>query len=140
LENLLLQYDAVLPQPRKMKYTVENQYRRYHDIGDLKMIEAVLTDLYPDYLDAYHRVMNRKRLYANNMFILRNKDYQEFMNWWFDVIFEFENRINLSSYTGYQKRIIGFIAERLLNVWFEKKQLKCIELPVIYFKKFKYNH
>ena len=123
-----------------MKYTVENHYRRYHNISDLKIAEAVLTDLYPDYLDAYHVVMNRKRLYANNMFVLRNKDYQEFMTWWFHVIFEFENRIKLYSYTGYQKRIIGFIAERLLNVWFEKKQLKCVELPVIYFKKLKNDH
>ena len=97
-----------------------------------------MVDLYPEYLDAYHLILKGKRLYANNMFILKDINYQEFMNWWFNVIFEFENRIDLNNYTGYQKRIIGFIAERLLNVWFEKKQLNCVELPVIYFKRLKF--
>jgi hypothetical protein len=59
------------------------------------------------------------------------------MQWWFGLLFEFEKRINLKTYNGYQQRILGFIAERLLNVWFEKKQLKTVELNVIYFKKLK---
>ena len=138
LENLLLQYDAVLPQARQLKYTVETHYRRYHNINDLKILEAVLADLYPDYLDAYNLVLKGKRLHSNNMFILKEVNYQEFMKWWFDVLFEFENRIDLDSYTNYQKRIFGFIAERLLNVWFKKKQLNCVELPVIYFKRLKF--
>jgi hypothetical protein len=138
LENLLLQYDAVLPQARKLKYTVETHYCRYHNINDLNILKAVLTDLYPDYLEAYHSVLKGKKLYANNMFILKDVNYQEFMKWWFDVIFEFERRIDLNNYTEYQKRIFGFIAERLLNVWFEKKRLNCVELPVIYFKHFKF--
>jgi hypothetical protein len=72
------------------------------------------------------------------MFILKDEHFQEFMAWWFDVLFEFENRIDLSLYTGYQQRIMGFVAERLLNVWFQKMQLNCVELPVIYFKHLKF--
>jgi hypothetical protein len=83
-------------------------------------------------------VLKGKRLYANNMFILKDINYQEFMNWWFNVLFEFESRIDLKSYNDYQKHTLAFIAERLLNVWFEKKQLNCVELPVIYFKLFKF--
>lgn len=72
------------------------------------------------------------------MFILKDGHFQEFMAWWFDVLFEFERRIDLTKYTNYQQRIFGFIAERLLNVWFRKKKLQCVELPVIYFKHFKF--
>jgi hypothetical protein len=82
--------------------------------------------------------MAGKRLYANNMFILKNEHFQEFMSWWFDILFEFEHRIELKNYTDYQKRILGFIAERLLTVWFRHKKLKCAELPVIYFKRLKF--
>jgi hypothetical protein len=60
------------------------------------------------------------------------------MIWWFDVLFEFERRIDLNNYTDYQKRILGFMAERLLTVWFMKKQLKTIDLQIIYFKKLKF--
>lgn len=136
---LLNQYDAILPQARKLKYTVETHFRRYHDINDLKLLESVLTEKYPEYLEAFDAILKDKRLYANNMFILKDEHFQEFMHWWFDVLFEFERRIDLSKYTDYQKRILGFIAERLLNVWFMKKQLNCVELPVIYFKRFKFD-
>ncbi len=136
--SLMNEYDAILPQVRKLKYTVETHYRRYHDIKDLVLLESILKERHPDYLEAFQSVMSSKQLYANNMFILKDENYQEFMAWWFDILFEFERRIDLTNYTDYQKRILGFIAERLLNIWFMKKQLKCIELPVIYFKQFKF--
>ncbi len=137
INNLLNQYDAILPQARKLKYTVETHYRRYHDINDMNLLESILKEKFPDYLNAFHEVLKGKRLYANNMFILKDIHFQEFMKWWFELLFEFERLIDLNKYTDYQKRILGFMAERLLNVWFMKKQLNCIELPVIYFKRFK---
>lgn len=138
INELLRQYDAILPQARKLKFTVETHYRRYHDINDLNLLRLVIAEKHPDYLGAFESVMTGKRLYANNMFILKDKQFQEFMSWWFDVLFEFERRIELKNYSDYQKRILGFIAERLLNIWFQKKQLNCVELPVIYFKRFKF--
>jgi len=137
IDSLLQKYDAILPQARKMKYSVETHYKRYHDINDLKIIESILKEKHPDYVKAFDEVLKDKRLYANNMFILKDEHFQEFMEWWFDVLFEFEKRIDLSNYAGYQQRILGYIAERLLNVWFKKKQLNCVELPVIYFKHLK---
>jgi hypothetical protein len=137
IEFLLQKYDAVLPQARKLKYSVETHFKRYHDINDLNLLESIIKEKYSDYLEAFHEVLKSKRLYANNMFILKDEHFQEFMTWWFDVLFEFERRIELTKYTGYQQRIMGFIAERLLNVWFRKKKLNCVELPVIYFKHFK---
>ena len=138
IEFLLRKYDAILPQARRLKYTVETHFKRYHDIYDLKLIESILNEKHPEYLEAFRDVLKGKRLYANNMFILKDEHFQEFMTWWFDVLFEFERRIDVTKYTNYQQRILGFIAERLLNVWFRKKELHCIELPVIYFKHLKF--
>jgi hypothetical protein len=136
--SLLEKYDAILPQARKMKYSVQTHYQKYHDSSDLKLLETILAEKHPEYIEAFHKVLKGKRLYANNMFILKDEHFQEFMAWWFDVLFEFENRIDLSLYTGDQQRIMGFVAERLLNVWFQKMQLNCVELPVIYFKHLKF--
>jgi hypothetical protein len=127
-----------LPQARKLKYTVETHFTRYHDISDLNLIESIIKEKHPDYLKAFYKVIKGKKLYANNMFVLKDQHFQEFMSWWFDMLFEFEQRIDVSKYTGYQQRIFGFIAERLLNVWFSNRQLKCVELPVIYFKHLKF--
>jgi hypothetical protein len=136
--SLFEKYDAILPQARKMKYSVHTHYKKYHNINDLSLIESILKEKHPEFVEAFHEVLEGKRLHANNMFILKDAHFQEFMTWWFDVLFEFENRVNLNNYTGYQQRIMGFIAERLLNVWFKKKQLNCVELPVIYFKHLKF--
>jgi hypothetical protein len=138
IEALFQKYDAILPQARKLKYSVETHFKRYHDINDLNLLESIINKKHPEFLEAFHEVLKGKRLYANNMFILKDEHFQEFMNWWFDVLFEFERRVDLSKYTGYQQRIFGFIGERLLNVWFRKKKLNCIELQIIYFKHFKF--
>ena len=137
LHNLLTQHDAILPVARKLKYTIETHYKRYHDANDLVILKKIISEKYPEFIDAFEEVMQSKRLYANNMFVLKQEHFEEFMAWWFDILFEFEQRIDLQSKTGYQQRILGFIAERLLNVWFAHKQLNVIELPIIYFKKFK---
>ncbi|MBU1014283.1 MAG: DUF4422 domain-containing protein [Bacteroidetes bacterium] len=138
IEHLLQKYDAILPQARKLKYSVKNHFKRYHSINDLNLIESIIKEKHSEYIEAFYEILNGKRLYANNMFILKQEHFQEFMTWWFDVLFEFERRVDIVKYTGYQQRIFGFIAERLLNVWFRHKQLNCIELPVIYFKHFKF--
>ncbi len=138
IQSLLQKFDAILPQARKMKYSVETHYKKYHNISDLNLVESILKEKYPEFVESFHDVLKGKRLYANNMFVLKDEHFQEFMEWWFDMLFEFEKRINLNTYTGYQQRIMGFLAERLLNVWFRKKQLNCVELPVIYFKHFKF--
>ena len=88
-------------------------------------------------MQAFEQVMQSKRLFANNMFVLRQKDFEAFSTWWFDMLEAFEQAIELENYSDYQERIMGFMAERLLNVWFAKQQLKIKQLPVIYFKKFK---
>ncbi len=138
IEFLFQKYDAILPKARKLKYTVETHFRKYHDFNDLNLVESIIKEKHPEYLEAFHKVLKGKRLYANNMFVLKDNHFQEFMKWWFDILFTFEQRTDLSKYTGYQQRIFGFLGERLLNVWFIHNQLKCIELPVIYFKHFKF--
>lgn len=138
LRSILGQYDAILPQARKLKYTVREHYRRYHDIHDLAVLEDILSEKYPEYLDTYHVVLQEKSVYANNMFILKEAHYEAFMEWWFDMLFEFERRVDITQYTGYQQRIMGFISERLLTVWFRKQDLRCKELQLIYFKSLKH--
>ncbi len=136
-QKLLEKYDAILPQKRKLKYTVKKHYEKYHNAGDLEILENIIVQCCPEYREAYNTVLNQKCMHANNMFVLHKKEYEEFMQWWFGMLFRFEERAKLKNYTGYQERVLGFIAERLLNVWFCHKNLKVKELPIIYFKKLK---
>ena len=137
MRKLLEQHDAILPIPIKLKKNVENHYSLCHNASDLITLRQIINEKQPDYITAFDQTLLSNKLYANNMFILRKELFEEFMTWWFDVLFEFEQRIDLQTKTGHQQRILGFIAERLLNVWFAHKKLNVVELPIIYFKKFK---
>ncbi len=137
--QILQNYDGILPQKRKLRYTVEEHYRRYHNFTDLGIISQVLSKNHPDYLDAYNRMLKGRGLYANNMFVLPAKHYDRFMEWWFSVLFEIEHAISVDDYKGYQQRVMGFIAERMLTTWFLHENLNIKELPVIYFKKIKFS-
>jgi hypothetical protein len=138
ITEILKTHDAILPQKRKLRYSVEEHYRRYHNSKDLEIIRGILSNNHPDYVAAFETMLKNKFLYANNMFILPSAHFSRFMEWWFSVLFKFEQSIDLNTYTGYQQRVLGFIAERLLTTWFIHENIKIKELPVIYFKKLKH--
>ena len=64
------------------------------------------------------------------MFISSKKIFDDYYQWLFDILFELENRIDISSYDDYNKRIFGFMSERLFNVWVHHQNLKLKEVPV----------
>jgi HPr kinase/phosphorylase len=68
------------------------------------------------------------------MFISNKKLFNEYYNWLFDILFELESRIDISEYDDYNKRIYGFLSERLFNVWLEYKNLKVIGINGSYAK------
>ncbi len=130
-------YDAVLPVARKLKYSVEGHYSRYHNIDDLRLIEKILKVKYPQYLKSYNAILKGNTIFANNMFILKWDMFDELMNWLFSILFKFEEEINLDEYKDYQERIFGFLSERLITIWIHHNNIKYKELPLIYFKKLK---
>lgn len=138
IKELLSHYDAVLPQARTLKYTVEKHYSRYHRISDLELLKTILDEKYPEYSASFQNMLKQKRLYANNMFILKREQFQELQTWLFCVLFEFEKRVDLAVYTDYQERLFGFLSERLITTWFlHHKEYKIKELPLIYLKHLK---
>lgn len=66
------------------------------------------------------------------MFISRKKVFDDYYKWLFDILFEAEKIIDISNYDNYNKRVYGFLSERLFNVWIEKNKdnLKIKEMPV----------
>jgi len=66
--------------------------------------------------------LSKNSLYLYNMFIMKKDLFQEYCDWLFDILFELEKKISTKDYDSYQKRVFGFLSERLFNIWLEYKK------------------
>ena len=132
IENILKEYDIILPEIEHIvQFTVKTAYEKRHHIEDFNKCRDIIQEKYPEYVEAFDEVANRKKVYLYNMFISKKEIFDEYYNWLFDILFELEKRVDLTNYSDYDKRIYGFLSERLLNVWLQKnKHLKIKEIPV----------
>ena len=119
----LQKYDVILPKPYwTYKKTVEEQYSADHNIEDYKKLRNIIEKNTPEYLDAFDKISKRRYFYNFNMFIMDKKLFNEYAKWVFFILEELEKQVDISNYNDYNKRIYGFLSERLFNVWIEKHQ------------------
>ena len=75
----------------------------------------------------------REHYFSNlNMVIMRKDILDAYCTWLFDVLFHIEPQ--LSNEDGYQKKVAGYLGERLWNIWLEyvtqKKLYRVAFVPV----------
>lgn len=132
INKYLEKYDVIVPEPEYiLKYTVKDEYKKMHHIKDLENCREIIKKIYPEYQDAFDKVMESRKLHQYNMLIAKKELVNKYCKWLFTILFELEKITDISNYDTYNKRIYGFLSERLFNVWLEKnKNLKKKELPV----------
>ena len=130
--NILNDYDIIVPQKTYfVRYkNMENAYKKLHNEKDLIECRNIMSEKYPQYVSSFDKVMKRRSFYAFNMFISNKKTFDSYYSWLFDILFELEKRIDISDYDDYNKRIYGFLSERLFNVWLCYNKLRVKEVMV----------
>lgn len=127
--------DLVLPPKRH--YWIEtnrSHYEHAHHANDLIVAQAVLQELYPAYLPAWHAVMRRKSGHRFNMFLMRRNVFLAYSEWLFSVLFEMEKWLDMSGYSEKDRRVFGYVAERLLDVWVAHNHIAYEECAVVNFE------
>lgn len=111
---------------------IQDQFIYYHLREDWLIFEEAIQKLYPaDYEFAKTFFSSRSTMHCYNMFIADKAFVEAYCTWLFPILFELEKNIKISPY-AYQNRTIGFLSERLLNLYVYKNQLALSEMPIVY--------
>lgn len=134
--ELISQYDVILPKGEDMCLSVREHYAGapFHHEKDLKLIEEIVRDSCPEYTAAMEAYLSGTKCYFGNIFIMERAAFQNYSGWLFPLLEEFDRRADVSGYGPQERRVDGYLAERLLGVWaFHHRELRTLELPRVHF-------
>lgn len=139
-KELIGKNEIILPRPTHIFRTVREYYAELHCIEDLDITRDVVKEKYPEYLGAFDNTMNSHKFYYGNMLITSKELFDAYSEWLFDILFEVEKRIDVTKNGDkYQARVMGFLSERLIQVWVMKNRLKIKEFPVFNIEERRWN-
>lgn len=124
IEEQMKKYDVLLPMTKLYIKNVYSKYAQQHHIKDLDNCRNIIKQKFPSYVETFDKVMKNKTYCICNMCVISKKKFDNYCKWLFDILFELEKITDLSDYSALQKRIYGFLSERLFNVWIEHNNLK----------------
>lgn len=128
-------HSIIAASPIHYEISLYYDYCRCHLSEDFLTLKKVVESQGgQNYKDAFTKVMyHNNKLRHYNMFIMTWSLYNEYCNWLFEILSKVEAEVDITNYSPAQKRIFGYMAERLLNVFIEANKLKVYEKKVIWF-------
>lgn len=127
---LLKEYDLLLPKKSCLWGTVKKQYATGQHIEDYVLCGGILKSKFPEYYKDFIAISNDDSIYICNMFICKKTLIDSYCEWLFPILFELEKQVDLTDYTVAEKRIFGYLAERLFNVWIHHNNVRIKELKL----------
>lgn len=101
-----------------------DQFGHFHHIKDMQIIQKIIEKEFPDYLPSFNKVMSQDTASFYNMFYTTKSELDQYAQWLFKILFLAEQEVDISNYDDYQKRLFGFLGERLMNVWLDHRKAK----------------
>lgn len=136
LDDLLDSYDAVVTNNQAtVSYDtpemVWQEYANAHYLHDLEVVRDVIISRFPNYEEAFYQVIHGRRYHHYNMMYTTRRNFDQYCEWLFSILFDVKQRININQYDSYQQRVFGFLSERLMDVWLLHNNLRLKELRVL---------
>lgn len=130
--KLCVKHDVILPKHRN--YFIESLWKHYehtHDVSHLEKTRVIISEMRPEYLEAFDKVMKRTWCHMFNMFLMKKELSDKYCEWLFPILFELEKKVDLSGLSSFDARLFGRVSELLLDVWIETNQLKYKEVGFV---------
>ncbi|TMV09056.1 DUF4422 domain-containing protein [Ruegeria sediminis] len=88
-------------------------YKREHFSKDMDIVERLVSEMSPNMRPFFINMLNSRTAFFGNITVMKRSLFREYCEWLFKILFEAEKKIDVSCYDEYQKRVWGFLAERL---------------------------
>lgn len=134
LNKFLEEADILVAKPRNYFITsIKSHYIHAHHESDYTQLRDEIALQQPDYLKDFDHVMAGTKISLYNMFVCKKSLIDGYFSWLFPLLFALEKKIDYQNYDAYQKRVFGFMAERLFNVWLhhQRDRLSIKYMPVV---------
>ena len=136
LEGLVPGYDLIVPKGENMHVPVREHYARapFHHGGDLELAVQILGERSPGDSQGAERYLSGTVCLFGNIFIMKRELFLDYCSWLFPILEEFDRRRDVSGYSIQERRVDGYLAERLLGVYSSCRQgIRTLELPRVHF-------
>lgn len=136
--EMISQYDLILPKSENMYIPVREHYANapHHHQKDLMVMEQIVRERCPEYEMALEDYLSNTLCYFGNIYIMKKLVFHDYCAWLFPILEEFDIRADLNGYGQQERRVDGYLAERLLGIYavHEKKKgmLRIAELPRVH--------
>lgn len=123
-----------------MRISVRQHYAQApsHHLDDLNLVEQIMEEQCPEYRHAKDIYFSNSVCYFGNIFIMRKDLFDTYCQWLFPLLAQFEQHKDLSTYSIPEKRVAGYLAERLLGVFvtYQRQNFNrnILELPRVHFE------
>lgn len=131
IDYYLTDFDIILPRPEPLRETAWQEFCLHSGReSDLLRTRQAVARVDAAFLPAFDRVMAGRSLHLYNMLITTAAEFDAYCRWLFAVLTQVEVGTDMTDYSPYQRRLYGFLGERLLNVWVAHRGLRVCALPV----------
>lgn len=138
LQTQPLDFDILIPHKEFLPVSVFQQYGEVHRAEDLLRLLMIVKEKFPAIFPHFKKSLDQMAVYPANLFIMRRDIFEEYMTFVFESLFALENQVQIPD-DPYQKRIFGFLSERLILPFIEYKNSLFSKLKIkhgfIYFLK-----
>lgn len=128
--GILERYDVIVPPKYYFRMSIRKEYSQFHVGKDLDVLIYILDELRPEIVPFFNKVLDGNMLIPYNMVIAKKEIIDDYCHWLFPVLFELEKRLDFSKRDQYQRRVMGFLSERLFTAFVQLKNYTVYTCPV----------
>jgi hypothetical protein len=138
IRQILTSYDMILPmsQTEKVPIPLYDHDATHHVKRDLDLVLDLIREQSEDEYQIASRVLHTTtEAYWLNIFITRKPIVDAYATWLFNLLFKLEAKIQADVETRdpFQRRVYGFLSERLFNVWLAlHPEIRIKEVPSLF--------